>query len=228
MQHFSNTYCFNFAVPHQCILSETLSLKRVGHGLSSQCCGLSLFTIRDSWELHTLVIFHYIFNVSIYWACKSSLVLLLIQNHLVSKQKQGKECCFAVLVNWRRVPFFFSKLWLVIFFLIMAHLIYKKNYRTGPQRPAVQNAWYDAVAICSEKNFHASLKVWKKHSLLINLSKFLQIICHHVCVFFKFFFRVMRIIYALRAELCDFPSVHNSGSPDLCRAYRKYGNAFKR
>ena len=64
--------------------------------------------------------------------------------------------------------------------------------------------WKEAVAICcenvlylQEKISHASLKVWQKHSLLMDFSKFSKSYAN----------------YPLRAELCDFPSTHNSGGP---------------
>ena len=72
----------------------------------------------------------------------------------------------------------------------------------------------EVVAICCEnvlylreENFHSSLKICKKPSLGIDLSKFSKIMRHYA-----FFFRNCAN-YALRAELCDFTSVHNSGSP---------------
>ena len=37
---------------------------------------------------------------------------------------------------------------------------------------------YENVLYWREKNLHASLKVWKKHSLLIDFSKFSKIMCH--------------------------------------------------
>ena len=37
---------------------------------------------------------------------------------------------------------------------------------------------YENVLYWREKNLHASLKVWNKHSLLIDFSKFSKIMCH--------------------------------------------------
>ena len=54
----------------------------------------------------------------------------------------------------------------------------------------------------------------KKHGLLIDLSKFSKIKRHYV--FFQ--------NDALRAELCDFVSAHNSGSPALSPKFE--GNVF--
>lgn len=51
--------------------------------------------------------------------------------------------------------------------------------------------------ISTGKISHASLKVWQKHSLLMDFSKFSKSYAN----------------YPLRAELCDFASTHNSGSP---------------
>ena len=54
----------------------------------------------------------------------------------------------------------------------------------------------------------------KKHGLFIDLSNFSKINRHYV------FFRND----ALRAELCDFASAHNSGSPALSPKFQ--GNVF--
>ena len=67
----------------------------------------------------------------------------------------------------------------------------------------------DACTIFTGKKFLCISQGMKKekHGLFIDLSKFSKIMCYYV-----FFFRNYAS-YVLRAELCDFVTAHNSGSP---------------
>ena len=60
--------------------------------------------------------------------------------------------------------------------------------------------------IYGKKNLHASLKVWKKHSLLIDFSKFSKIMCHDG-------FLIMQIVRSepnyVIAHLCIIPEALN-------------------
>ena len=83
--------------------------------------------VQKSWIMHKLQkIFKQKFSFfSMHWACKSSLVLLLIQNYPFSKQNTGKK----VLPpnKSHQGAFFFSKLWSVILIFFQSwQVLYKK------------------------------------------------------------------------------------------------------
>ena len=56
------------------------------------------------------------------------------------------------------------------------------------------------------KTIFTNLSRYEKNIILIDLAKFLKIMHHHAL------FSQNYVNYALRAELCDFASAHNSGS----------------
>ena len=115
--------------------------------------------VQKSWIMHKLQkIFKQKFSFfSMHWACKSSLVLLLIQNYPFSKQNTGKK----VLPpnKSHQGAFFFSKLWSVILIFFQSwQVLYKKLFVNTFCSKAVATFYKNAPCLLG-KNFQASLKV---------------------------------------------------------------------
>ena len=119
-------------------------------------------------------------------------------NLSIFKAETWERKLFCSQINQSRVPFFFSKLFLPLMACV--------TWKTRAQAPMASSIH---VLYLLEKNLQAPLKVWKKHSLLIDFSKFLKIMRHNTCM--RFFLKYVN--YAVRAKLCDFASMHNSGNP---------------
>ena len=146
------------------------------------------------------------------------MVLLLKQNYPFSKRKHGEKKLFCRQLNRSRRLFSFPGCDWLRFFQSW-RVLYK---RTSAQVPTASSLEHlerffqrsggyllrKCTILYGKKHFHASLNVGKKHGLLIYLSKFSKIMRRYL--FFRNYAN-----YALRAELCDFASAHNSGSPLL-------------
>ena len=149
-------------------------------------------------------------------------------NYPFSKCKHGNK----VVLPWNKSkqgPFFFPSCdWL--YFFHSWHELYKKTRTQFPMASSTERLeclvdlrylwilfatkqWLFAAKMyyIYKKKFPCISQGMKKHSLLIDLPKFLKIMCHYR--FFCFFRNYVN--YALRAKLCDFASAHNSRSPAM-------------